>query len=175
MSDCEYCLIAQGKVYARKVFENDMCYAILSPLPAAPGHVILFPKAHAPILEQLKDFEVAHLFTVANKLSTAAFESIGAQGTNIIVQNGVGGGQKVAHFSMHIIPRRENDGLNLIWQPKQLTEEQMSTVELQLKDATNSIGEFEKEKKEPVNLDKPKELKEIKGENYLIRQLRRIP
>jgi histidine triad (HIT) family protein len=175
MSDCEYCAIAAGKAPAKKVFENEKVYAILSPMPASAGHIVLFPKAHYPIIENVKDPEIAHLFSIANKLSTAAFESIGAHGTNIIIQNGVAAGQKVAHFCIHIIPRREDDGLNLMWQTKQLTEEQMSTVELQMKEAANTIGEFEKEKKEPVDLDQKKEVKEIKGDNYFIRQLRRIP
>lgn len=175
MTDCQYCQIIQGIVKAKKVYEDDKVYALLSPMPASLGHIILFPKEHVPILEHVKDPLVAYLFSIANKLSTAVFDSLGAQGTNIIIQNGISAGQRVAHVCMHIILRRENDGLNLMWQPKQLNEEQMSTVELQLKEATNSIGEFEKEEKKPIDLDKKKEVKEVKGDNYLLRQLRKIP
>lgn len=174
MTDCQYCEALKGK--EKKVFEDDKVFAMLHSSPASLGHIVLFLKEHQPILENVKDYDVAHLFKIANKLSTAAFESLGAQGTNIIIQNGVAAGQKIAHLSIHIIPRRENDGLNLLWQPKQLNEEEMSTIELQLKDATNKIGEFEKEKKEPVDLDtKKKEIKQTKGDNYLVKQLKRIP
>ena len=175
MTNCEYCQIVTGAVKAKKVYEDDKVLAILSPMPASMGHIIVFPKEHVPILENVKDSIVAHMFIIANKLSIAVFDSIGAHGTNIIIQNGIAAGQKVAHVCMHIIARRENDGLNLMWQPKSLSEEQMSTVELQLKEAANAIGEFEKEEKIPVDLDKKKEIKEIKGDNYLIRQLKRIP
>jgi len=176
MSECEYCQISKGNTKSKKVYEDEKAYAILSNQPASAGHIILFLKEHQPIIENVKDYDVAYLFKIANKLSTATFESLGAQGTNIIVQNGVAAGQRIPHFCIHIIPRRENDNLNLTWQPKQLNEEEMSTVELQLKDVTNTIGEFEKEKEEPVELDKKKEeIKEIKGDNYLVKQLRRIP
>jgi histidine triad (HIT) family protein len=157
----------------KKLYEDDKVVAFLNPRPAAAGHIILFPKEHLPILENVKDYDVAHMFTVANKLSTAAFESLNAQGTNIIIQNGTAAGQKVPHVAMHIIPRRENDNLDFKWKPKQMDEEKKSTVEQQLKDETSSIGEFEKKKEKPLEVDKPKEVQ--KGDNYLVKQLRRIP
>ena len=173
MTDCQYCEIIQGKEKTKKIFEDDKVIAILHPKPAAVGHIVLFCKEHQPILENVKDYDIGYLFKIANKLSTAAFESLGAQGTNVIIQNGVAAGQKIAHSSVHVIPRRENDGLHLEWQPRQLNEEEMSTVELQLKEETKNIGQFEKEEEQPVKLDTEK--KEIKGDNYLVKQLRRIP
>jgi len=118
------------------------------------------------------------MFNIANKLSSAVFEAIGAKGTNIMVQNGVEAGQLVPHFAIHIIPRNENDNINFQWQPRQLTQEEMSTVELKLKQGAESIGQFEtEEKKEPVEVEKKVEKikKKEKGENYLLKQLERIP
>jgi histidine triad (HIT) family protein len=172
MSDCLYCQLMQGK----KIFEDNKLCAVLHPAPTAPGHILLFSKEHKPIFENIADFDIGQMFVVANKLSTAAFETLSSQGTNIIIQNGVAADQKIPHFAINIIPRRENDGLNLLWQPKQLNEEEMSTVELQLKEAAKNLGEIEKEPRKPINLDKPVlEIKPSKGQNYLIKQLLRIP
>ena len=131
-------------------------------------------------MEQVPDYEIEHLGVVANKISMALFESMRIQGTNIIIQNGVAAGQKIPHFILHIIPRIENDGLNLSWEPRQLSEEEMSTIELKLNEHTRNIGAFEIEKELPINLDakeKIKAAKEVKEEkdNYLIKQLNRIP
>ncbi len=166
--------IKQGK---NKIYEDEHIYAVIHPKPASPGHMVVFPKKHYQILEQVPDFEVAKLFDVANKLSTAVFESLKVHGTNIIVQNGLAAGQSIPHISLHIIPRMENDGINFQWEPRQLNEEEMSTVELTLKDASDSVGGFEKEeKKEPVKVEKKiKKIKTSKQENYLIKQLERIP
>jgi histidine triad (HIT) family protein len=174
MSDCILC----DAINEREglIYEDKEVFAILSNAPASAGHIILFPKKHYPIIEQIPDYEFAQLFSIANKLSIAVFERVGCSGTNIIIQNGVAAGQTVPHVSLHIIPRRENDNLNFQWAPKQLTEEEMSTVELKIKEEAAKIGAFEKEqKKEAVVIEQKKEKIVSKEENYLIKQLRRIP
>ena len=173
---CVFCQAAKGKAKLEKVYEDDKIIAVLHPRPAAKGHVLVFSKKHYNILEQIPDFELGEIFKKINKISIAAFEGVKAQGTNIIIQNGIAAGQEVPHVSVHIIPRNENDGLNFQWQPKQLTEEEMSTVELTLKKEAESIGGFQKEeKKAPVKLDKKAEKLKDDEENYLIKKLTRIP
>lgn len=174
-SNCEFCQIVEEGSHL-KVYEDEKVLAILNPKPASPGHILVFPRKHYPIIENVPDYEVAYIFRIANKISVAAFESLGMQGTNIIVNNGVAAGQKHSHFAIDIIPRRENDNLILEWEPKKLDEEEMSTVELKLKEQTKEIGSFEKEEEKPVNIDKKtKKISASEEENYLIRQLRRIP
>ena len=173
MSSCKLCeMDREGLIY-----EDKDVAAVISKEPASLGHIILYPKKHYPIIEQIPDYEFAHLFHIANKLSVAVFETIGCQGTNIIIQNGVAAGQTIPHVSVHIIPRKEEDGLNFEWDTKKLSEEEMSTVELKVKEETDKIGGFEKEKrKEVIKLDKKKTEKiSSEEENYLIKQLRRIP
>ena len=121
--NCAICdIIEKGSEFT--LFDNENCMAVLADKPTGDGHVQLFTKNHFTILEQVPDKLVGEMFTIANKLSTATFEALGMQGTNIIVTNGVAAGQKHAHCLVNIIPRSENDGLSLDWTPKQLTEEQ---------------------------------------------------
>lgn len=171
---CIICKIIDGVVPAKKIYEDDDIVAILDFNGANPGHSFVIPKQHIPILEQLPPHLVGKLFNVANKISSAIFDTLKVQGTNIFVANGVPAGQKVAHFMINIIPRKENDNINLQWQPKQLSEEEMSTIELKIKEEVGSIGigeapKTKQEKAEPIP-------KEVSGEdNYLVKQLRRIP
>ena len=175
MNECKLCTAVKEKKGI--VYEDADVMAVLNPEPSAAGHIVLFPKIHYPIIEQIPDYETAHLFHVANKLSIAIFEILGCHGTNIIIQNGTAAGQDIPHVSVHIIPRNENDGLDFQWATKQLSEEEMSTSELQIKEETKNIGGFEKEKKkESVKiLKKKKEIIPDAEENYLIRQLNKIP
>ena len=175
MEKCIVCQIASGRVPSKKIYEDDLALAVLDVNGANPGHCFVLPKNHYPILEQVPDAEIGKLFQVANKVSTAIFESLGAQGTNIFVANGLPAGQTVAHFTINVIPRKENDGINLQWQPKQLSEEEMSTVELKLKDQAKNIGHFEKEKKsQKIEPQKTVVLSDDEGE-YFSKQLRMLP
>jgi len=151
MTDCLFCNTVEGTTKLEKLYEDKELVAVIHPRPAVPGHIIVFPKKHYPILEQIPDYELAHLFNVVNKISIAVFEGVKSQGTNILIQNGVAAGQEIPHVTIHIIPRKEGDGMDFQWKPKQLSQEEMSTVELKVTKAVADMGGFEKEKKkEPV-------------------------
>ena len=126
--NCIICSIIAGNIPSKKVYEDDLILGVIDMNGANPGHCFVMPKNHYAILEQVPDNEVAKLFQASNKISRAIFESIGAQGTNIFLANGIPAGQTVAHVTVNVIPRKENDGVNLQWAPKQLSEEEISTV-----------------------------------------------
>lgn len=172
MSDCQFCQLMNQKVLT--LFEDEHIVAMLHPTPTAAGHIIVMPKEHAPILENVPDFVVASMFVKANELSGILFESLNMMGTNVILQNGEAAGQKFTHAMLHVIPRAENDGLNFQWQPRTVDEESMSKVELMLKEEAGKIGDFEKEKAKPVELEDTETISED-SEDERIKQLRRIP
>lgn len=149
---CPFCLMAEGKIPVKKVYEDDIVMAILDINPANKGHTLLFPKKHSQLLVQVDDMEVAHMFQVANKLSDAIFQALGAKGTNIVVSNGPAAGQTAPHVLINIIPRFEKDGVSIGWAPKKLDEAEME-------DAANKISEKAKginmKKDEPIVI-KPK-------------------
>jgi len=161
-----------------KLYEDDICVAVLSKKPTTLCHVIVFPKQHATIIEQVSDIDVGHMFNVCNKISRAMFESLNIQGTNIFVQNGVAAGQEEPHFLIHIVSRMENDGVKLDWQPKQLTEEQMSTIELQYKQFTEGTV-FQKEQQEVAHevaeQSTEEEVDDDDDENYMLKYFDRKP
>lgn len=181
MADCNICKIVDGEVESKKVYEDDSLLVILHPKPSALGHLVLMPKEHLPIFENIPDELVNHMFNVASKLSASIFASMGVQGTNIFMQNGVPAGQTVPHVMVHIIPRAENDGVGLVWSPKTLDEEEMSTIELKIKEETKGIMAQGGEEKiiaaaSVAPHEKTQEQAPEKGdENYLLKQLERIP
>jgi len=168
MVGCVFCDIIKKK--ANVLYEDEKVFVMLAPDPATAGHVLVLPKEHAAILEQVPDLVVAELFKVANKVGVAIFEAFGAQGTNVLVQNGPAAGQKQNHVLLHVLARFENDGLQLTWTPKQASDDELAQAELLIKGETKSVGIFEKEKPKPIEEEKPKELKK---EDYRLR--RRVP
>lgn len=171
------------------VFEDDNLVAILPSKPSIPGHIKIMPKQHFTKLEELGDELVAELFFLANFSSSAVFETVKAHGTNIILN------ESESHLIMDIIPRKEGDGLNFMWKPKQLSQTDMDEAHARIKDKAFVIGKAEK-KEEPKHLtshatptptgtlpvadDKKEEDKVIKIPkedkiNYLIKHLTKIP
>ena len=176
---CIVCQIVGNKIPSKKIYEDELVMVVLDVNGANPGHCFVMPKNHYPIIAQAPDIEIGRLFQVSNKISSAIFEALGAQGTNIFVANGVHAGQTVAHFTINVIPRKENDGINLQWQAKQLSEEEMSTVELKLKEQIKNIGDFEKAESpkksvNPIFLPN-KAFFSDEGEGYFSKQMRRLP
>jgi histidine triad (HIT) family protein len=176
---CLICQIVANKVPSYKIYEDDLILAVLDVNGANPGHCFVIPKNHYPIIEQVPDQELENLFSVANKISSSIFEKLKVQGTNIFVANGIPAGQTVAHFLINVIPRQENDGINLQWKPKQLTQEEMSTVELKLKESIQNIGVGKIEKTDqPKTIPENAEIQPISDddeEDYIAKQLRRVP
>jgi histidine triad (HIT) family protein len=173
--DCRYCQLIESSKHP-KIYEDEKIVVMLDKRPAAKGQVIILPREHHPILELVPDFVIDDMFKTANKVSMALFDELKATGTNILVQNGIPAGQDVAHFSILVIPRTEGDGVDLAWQPKQLSEEEMSTIELSYNEETKAVGQFEKEKEKPIEIDKPETKIEAKTEDdYRLKQLKRIP
>ena len=170
MSSCLFCDLVQKK--ANVLYEDEKVFVMLAPDPAIPGHLLVLPKVHTPIFETVPDPVAGEMFKVANKLSTALFEGLQAHGTNILIQSGPTAGQKHNHAMIHVVPRFENDNLQLAWNPKPASEEELTKAESALKDETKSVGIFEKEKPKPIEAEKPKE---IKKEDERLKRLRRIP
>lgn len=174
---CLLCQIAANKISSYKVYEDKLTLAVLDVNGANPGHCFVIPKNHHPIIEQVPDEELGNHFIVANKISSAIFESLKVQGTNIFVRNGIPAGQQVAHFMINVIPRKENDNVNLQWKPRQLSEEEMSTVELKLKEQVKGKGIQKTQGAEAAKsqeMPKPEPITDDE-DDYFMRQLRRMP
>lgn len=170
--NCLECEAIKNKKHV--IYEDQHIAAMLSDKPSAAGHILVLPRQHFPIVETIPDETFAHLFLIANKLAIVCFEALGAEGTNILIQNGVPAGQKSSHAQLNVIPRSENDGLNFQWNTIKVSEDELSTIHLKLKDALeNPVQEQKKEEVKEVSVEPVEEIPE--GENYLLKQLERVP
>ena len=160
---CPFCLMTQGQIPVKIVYEDDSLMGILDINPANKGHVLLFPKDHAPLLSQVPDSIVGHMFEIANKLSSAVFEALQADGTNILVANGAVAGQSAPHVLINIFPRFEGDKVAIGWEPKKIEEAEMDDVANKIKSAI------------PKGRTKPRVIQEDLDPNDLPREDTRIP
>ena len=174
MAECPLCTRIKNKTNV--ICESERVVVLVPDAPAAPGHLWIAPKEHVPILEQCPDYIVGELFEIANKASIAVLESVGATGTNLFVANGLPAGQFMPHILVHVLPRKERDGILLEWNPKELSEDEMAAVEMKLKDEAGNIGPFETEpKKKPVEPPSAPKKRDPREFDSILKALRRIP
>ena len=71
------------------------------------------------------------------------------------MQNGIAAGQKAQHFMIHIIPRKEGDGLNFELPKKELSEAELESIRKKLEASLDAglipvlcVGETQKDKEE---------------------------
>ena len=149
--NCIFCHIVAGRVSSKKVYEDDKCLAILDINPANPGHILLLPKEHYQIMPLVPEDLIAHLFIIAKHISQSQLRALKAQGTTIMIANGLVAGQRAPHFMLHIIPRKENDGVGFEYQTSTMPEADLKKLSSTLKKRINSL--FGLEKIEPINMD----------------------
>ena len=111
---CIFCQIISGKIPSKKLYEDDSCLAILDINPATRGHLLILPKEHYAIMPQIPDKLMGRLMNVAKTLSKLLLKALRADGTTVFIANGLVAGQKAQHFIVHLIPRKEGDGVMTI-------------------------------------------------------------
>jgi histidine triad (HIT) family protein len=126
---CIFCQIIAGKVQSKKVYEDEVVLAILDVNPANPGHILIMPKEHYSIMPQIPEEEIGHIFMVSKALSNASLRALEAQGSNILVANGVAAGQRAQHFMAHLIPRKEKDNVGFQVPQKNIPEAELKKIQ----------------------------------------------
>ncbi len=111
--DCIFCKIIKGEIPSFTVYEDDTFKVILDRFPTAPGHALIIPKEHAADMFELPEETAAKLYPLAQKLGAKIKAAVGAEGMNIVQNNGEVAGQSVHHFHLHMIPRKAGDNIVL--------------------------------------------------------------
>lgn len=128
MENCIFCKIIAGEIPSRKVYEDNVCMAMLDISPASLGHVLVLPKKHVKDLTEMDESLCGHLLMVAKEIGLRQKERLNADGFNVVQNNGEAAGQTVLHFHIHVIPRYKNDNAVPLWTPKNVSPEVMDEI-----------------------------------------------
>ncbi len=103
MEDCLFCMIAEGKIPSKKLYEDDQVVAFYDINPQAKVHFLVVPKEHIPSAAALTEENGAllgHIFAVIAKL---AKEQGLDNGYRVISNVGEDAGQTVKHLHFHVL------------------------------------------------------------------------
>lgn len=126
--DCIFCKLANGVFATRSIYEDEDFNVILDLAPATRGHALILPKHHADNIYELPDETAGKVFVLAKKLAQKMTDKLGCDGFNIVQNNGTVAGQTVFHFHLHLIPRYENDGQEINWNPTEPSAEELDQI-----------------------------------------------
>ncbi len=114
MNDCIFCAIVTGKAPASIVYEDEVVCSFLTIGPVNPGHLLVIPKQHVPLLSDLDEKTGMHLFKVTMQMSKALRHSgLQCEGINLFLADGEAAFQEVLHVHMHIFPRFQGDSFKI--------------------------------------------------------------
>jgi histidine triad (HIT) family protein len=106
MTDCIFCSIANGKIPARKVLENDDVLAFHDLNPAAPVHVLVIPRKHIDTLDNAVEADALLLGKMLRAASEVAESSGLSAGYRVVMNVQAGAGQSVFHIHLHVMGGR---------------------------------------------------------------------
>ncbi len=133
MSDCIFCKIIAGEIPSATIYEDDEFQVILDRFPSGEGHALILTKNHVANIFEIDPAQAGRAYTLAARLAKAMQEVLGFCDMNILQNNGTIAGQTVFHFHIHLIPRREGDGINVTWTPTEPTDAEIAAVQARLK------------------------------------------
>jgi len=113
MNDCLFCAIAEGKIKANIVYQDDAVIAFKDINPQAPVHLLIIPRRHLAGVLDLKAADgavIGHIFEVAGRL--AREQGIADGGFRVVANSGADAGQSVFHLHYHLL-----GGRRLTWPP----------------------------------------------------------
>ena len=117
MEDCIFCKLANGVFETNTLYEDDDFRIILDAGPATKGHALILPKAHYVNIYEIPADLLAKAAVLDKEQAEHMTKVLGADGFNIVQNNGETAGQTVFHFHIHLIPRFKDDGQKIGWNP----------------------------------------------------------
>jgi histidine triad (HIT) family protein len=133
-SDTIFTRIIRGAIPCHRVFENERVLAFLDINPLAEGHTLVVPKRQVERLDQLPPEEAAEIARHLGRIAARIVSVTGAEGYNVLQNNGRAAGQEVPHVHFHIIPRRAGDGLGYRWHPKPAQQDALAALAAKLRE-----------------------------------------
>lgn len=129
---CIFCKIAAGEIPSKTLYEDEKFRVILDLGPATKGHALILPKDHYANLFEIPEDLAADAMKLAKKETTLIKEKLHCDGYNLVQNNGAAAGQTVSHFHLHMIPRYEDDGQTIGWNPGEPTQDELEAVRKQI-------------------------------------------
>jgi histidine triad (HIT) family protein len=126
--DCLFCAIASGEGPGEIVQEDDHTVAFMDINPWTRGHALVVPRNHSRNLYEVSDEDLDRTMEAAKRLAGRMRDRLGCDGVNLINSCERAAWQTVFHFHVHVIPRYDDDPLQLPTRPQEADQDELKAV-----------------------------------------------
>ena len=131
--DCIFCKIVAGELPSETVQEDQHTVAFMDVNPWTRGHALVIPRNHSPNIYEVGDEDLQHTAIAAKQLAVRVKERLRCDGVNVLNASEPAAWQSVFHFHMHVIPRYDDDPLELPVRPRQAEPDELAAVAAEIR------------------------------------------
>jgi histidine triad (HIT) family protein len=131
--DCIFCKIVAGELPSETVQEDEHTVAFMDLNPWTRGHALVVPRRHSRNLYEVDDADLGYVNVAAKRLALRMRDRLGCDGVNLLNCCEPAAWQTVFHLHVHVIPRYDDDPLQLPVRPRQAQAEQLAEVAAELR------------------------------------------
>jgi histidine triad (HIT) family protein len=131
--DCIFCKVVAGEIPGEVIDSDDRTLTVLDINPATRGHAVVIARAHAEDLLALGDDDVLASMRAVRHVIHRMKDTLHPDGFNVLHNIGRAAWQSIFHFHIHVIPRYENDPLQLPWIPEPADPEELKRVAAEIR------------------------------------------
>lgn len=116
--NCIFCKVVAGEIPSEEIDSDEDTVTVMDINPATRGHAVVITRNHVPNLMELDDEDLLAAMRAARRVIELMRQTLQPAGFNILHNIGRAAWQSIFHFHVHVIPRYEDDPLQLPWLPE---------------------------------------------------------
>jgi histidine triad (HIT) family protein len=136
VADCIFCGIVAGELPAQIVDSDEHTVAFMDINPATAGHALVVPRRHSADLMDVSDDDLERTMVAARRIARRIAAALNPDGFNILNACGAAAWQTVFHYHLHVVPRYEDDPLELPWVPREGDLEEIAALAERIRSAS---------------------------------------
>jgi histidine triad (HIT) family protein len=132
-ADCIFCKILAGELPGEVVQEDEHTIAFMDINPWTRGHAVVIPRNHSRNLYEIPDEDLERTIVAAKRLALRMKDTLGCDGVNLLNSCQAPAWQTIFHLHVHVIPRYEDDPLQLPTRPQPADAEDLAKVAAEIR------------------------------------------
>jgi histidine triad (HIT) family protein len=131
--NCIFCKVIAGEIPGQIVDSDERTVTVMDINPATRGHVVVIPREHSEDLAAVSDEDLVATMHSVRRIVQRMRDTLVPAGFNVLNNMGRVAWQSIFHFHVHVIPRYEDDPLQLPWLPEPADPDELAAVASELR------------------------------------------